>query len=341
MAKRKLELDNLEDITEHIPAASIHGVIQSLSPLKKGKQSSYYEGKLLVNEGNTQRFVGFKKNQQSKLQELMDQKKAVHLDDCEVKKSKRGNSMEIMLKSNTSILQSPKKFDSVHFNKQDEVIPLDLLQSKSLFDKVNVKIKVVKLMDPTTTSTGKKIQEAIIGDATATAKCTLWEASVGSLQPDSCYLLKQFNVQEFNSKKFLSIQKQGSNILHLEDIGLVADPEEEEPEEKLINTYIVGVPKLDCYKCCLRCKARVEPSDTTIGRCSKPDCGMLQRYDVCRQQLSANLLFMGNTQPVSLFANSSTLQSMAQGKITEEHLLQLPKFTEIKYKNGVITSFSY
>ena len=79
------------------------------------------------------------------------------------------------------------------------MIPLNLIQSKSLYDKVNVQIKVIKVMDPITTSTGKNIQETIIGDAAATTTCTLWEASVGSLQADSCYLLKQFNVQEINS----------------------------------------------------------------------------------------------------------------------------------------------
>ena len=82
------------------------------------------------------------------------------------------------------------------------------------------------------------------------------------------------------------MQKQGSDTLYIENIGLVADHEEEEPAEKITDTYIIGVPKLDSYKCCLRCKARVEPSETTLGRCSKPDCGMLQRYDVCK---AANL----------------------------------------------------
>ena len=36
MAKRKLEIDTLGDITEPIPTASLHGVIQTVSLIKKG-----------------------------------------------------------------------------------------------------------------------------------------------------------------------------------------------------------------------------------------------------------------------------------------------------------------
>lgn len=45
--------------------------------------------------------------------------------------------------------------------------------------------------------------------------------------------------------------------------------DEQDDEEEISNAAIVGVPKLDCFKCCLQCKARVEPSDYITGRCSK------------------------------------------------------------------------
>ena len=42
MAKRKLQLDDLDDIKEPIPHASIHGVIKSPLPkMKKGKKGNY------------------------------------------------------------------------------------------------------------------------------------------------------------------------------------------------------------------------------------------------------------------------------------------------------------
>ena len=71
-----------------------------------------------INEHSSQRFVGFKKSQQAKLKELMDNQQPVYLEDCEIKKAKRGNSMEILLKSSTTIHKSPKKFDTTVFNFQ-------------------------------------------------------------------------------------------------------------------------------------------------------------------------------------------------------------------------------
>ena len=57
MAKQKLEIDTLDDITEPIPTASLHGVIQTVSPIKKGKQTNYYEGKLIINEQRFENYV--------------------------------------------------------------------------------------------------------------------------------------------------------------------------------------------------------------------------------------------------------------------------------------------
>ena len=50
MAKCKLEIEDVEGVNEPIPTASVHGLIQTLSPVKKRKQSEYYECKLLLNE---------------------------------------------------------------------------------------------------------------------------------------------------------------------------------------------------------------------------------------------------------------------------------------------------
>ncbi len=48
---------------------------------------------------------------------------------------------------------------------------------------------------------------------------------------------------------------------------------------------IVAVQELNKYRSCFSCKARVEPVQKGLGRCSKEDCQMLQKYDVCPEQL--------------------------------------------------------
>ena len=55
--------------------------------------------------------MGFRTEQQKKLQAFYKYKKVLHLSNCEVKKSRQGEQMEVMLNSNTQILDSPKTID--------------------------------------------------------------------------------------------------------------------------------------------------------------------------------------------------------------------------------------
>ena len=48
----------------------------------------------------------------------------------------------------------------------------------------------------------------------------------------------------------------------------------------LQNVMVIGVPHLDIYKGCLNCRARVEPLTPPLGRCSRSECLMMQRYDL-------------------------------------------------------------
>ena len=55
--KRKLEFDSLSGVSE-AESADIHGVVASVSPMKKGKRASYFDCKLT--DGEVQmRVVGF------------------------------------------------------------------------------------------------------------------------------------------------------------------------------------------------------------------------------------------------------------------------------------------
>ena len=79
--------------------------------------------------------------------------------------------------------------------------------------------------------------------------------------------------------------------IHVTDLGNVSEaPPDEEDTTTIQNVLIVGVPSLDIYKACLLCKARVEPLSPPMGKCSKQDCNMIQRYDLCTDQATARLL---------------------------------------------------
>ena len=100
----------------------------------------------------------------------------------------------------------------------------------------------------------------------------------------------------FKSRKELLLEKIfGSQVLYesknyiskgteIEVIGETAEYVDE-PEEQgltIFDAEIVGVQQLERHRRCLRCKARVEPLESGLGRCSKEECQMLQRYDVYR-----------------------------------------------------------
>ena len=210
-----------------------------------------------------------------------------------------------MLKGSTAITSSPKKFQTESVHLEEEPILLKELESKEDYEKVSVNIKV---LDPTTVPTGKKIQEVIIAGS---SKCTLWEDDIGSLAVGSSYLLKKFHVREYASKKFISKAREESEIFAIYDIGVTASSNEDPQPAEIHSALIVGVPQLDTYKSCLRCKARVEPANLPLGRCSKDECQMLQRYNVCPDQLSAKLLFSTETGMVSLFAYGKTVLALA------------------------------
>ena len=85
MAKSKLEVDDLESITDPVDTASVHAVVTQLSPVKKGCYSEFFKGN--VSDG----LVGFKKSHQTKLKQKMEDKEPIRIDDCQIKPAKRGN----------------------------------------------------------------------------------------------------------------------------------------------------------------------------------------------------------------------------------------------------------
>ena len=100
------DIDNYSDIGGH-ENANIHGVLMELSPVKKGKRSNFFEGQM--SDGTSRmRFVGFKAEQRKKLVDFSQSGKPVALKDCEVKVSRQGHQMKILLKNSTEISISMK-----------------------------------------------------------------------------------------------------------------------------------------------------------------------------------------------------------------------------------------
>ena len=100
------EVPRLDSIDKPISNANIHGVITSLSPVKKGRHRNYFDATL--NDGTAKlRLVGFNSKQQSTMTELIEKKEPVQLSDCKIKPARRGHDMEVLLKNTTTIHESP------------------------------------------------------------------------------------------------------------------------------------------------------------------------------------------------------------------------------------------
>ena len=133
------------------------------------------------------------------------------------------------------------------------MLTLQELQSTDEYEKVSIEVKVIKITIPETVGTGKRKQDVIVADGTATGKVTLWEEHIGDLEENASYKLQNFMVREWNATKYLVMMR-------------------------------------EC----------TEPSTKGFGRCSKPECAMLQRYDCCADQICVMLLVMANEKVLSL-----------------------------------------
>ena len=103
------DIENYSDIggCQH-ENANVHGALMQLSPVKKGKRSNFFEGQM--SDGTSRmRFVGFKAEQRKKLVDFLQSGKPVDLKDCEIKVSRQGHQMEVLLKNSTEICTSRKR----------------------------------------------------------------------------------------------------------------------------------------------------------------------------------------------------------------------------------------
>ena len=311
MAKREREVDKFETlgkISHTSPNAKLHGVILSLSPMQRGKTCSYFHGQVTDGDSSVCIF-GFDVGVRKKLAFFEGNKQAVTITNCEVKASKRSKALEILVNKNTDVAQSDKQFDikssTCALSKGGSTIELGELQNLDKYQCVNVKAKALRLEDVEEVPRGKKVQNIVITDNTATARLSVWEGEIGKVVAGKSYNLTALVVREFRGRKFLSMSKDKLDILATEDITEVAD--ETESNNSATNTAtpsyswvrncsVIGVMTFDKYKCCINCntKRAPDPEDPDVGHCSK--CQMIQCLDTSKGLMAKLMLASGGTK---------------------------------------------
>ena len=283
-------MNDYSNVQEPARSASVHGMITSISRVKRAKQSGneYFDGEVCDSKGKL-RFVGFSTSQQEQLENWMQNKRPVALNNCQIKPGLRDSSkMELVIKGSTKLCESPKKFNVAQLEYKT-VTPTEItlleVDSTSEYDLVSTTVKVISCEQPFMFPGGKQKQDLVVDDRTGTATITLWEQNVGMLERERCYKLTSWQIKEYGGKKYLGLARdQGSETSLLsEDIEVTKCADQEATEKPISNPAIVAVLKLETFKSCLRCQGRVEPESPPLGRCSKPECGTLQRFDICNK----------------------------------------------------------
>ena len=90
------EFGCVSEVTNPSPNAKIHGVVQGLSPMKKSRNCSYFDGEL-TDGREKMRLFGFDSGVRRKLEESYESEGPVSvvLSNCEVKRGRRGEQLEV------------------------------------------------------------------------------------------------------------------------------------------------------------------------------------------------------------------------------------------------------
>ena len=350
------EFTDYGEVNDEMSAATVHGVICSLSPMKKsrGSRCSYFDGTLSDGKGSM-RFVGFSSRLQCEMEQYHSKNETVQLKECQIKQARRGDKFEVILKSDSGVKKSSLPVDLSKLPKdvsESPVVAIKDIESLRKFDRVTVRVKVKELMDQEVIPDGSVKQDALVADSTGLMRVSVWGDYVGKLRLDVCYSLTNFMVKEYFGAKYLTMGRSPrSEIEEIVDIGTVSSTGDGEValKRELKNAEVVGVDELDKHKSCFRCKARVEPPATgcDIGKCSRLECGMLQRYEACADQWSAKLVVSSSevvgTILLSVYGRMvKELAGVAEDSDVKAQMLLRSQKLEVTYTPGpqnVVTSF--
>ena len=339
MAKKR-PLEEFEGVSEIqiCKSAKVQGVVTSLSPLKSNKTGTtkYFEGE--ISDGKScRRLVGFDAKLHSKLQEYHEKNEALALGNCEIKQSRYGSELEVVVRSNSDVYQSPTKFDvassSVSRHLGSDVTLVELTQLAN-FQKITVRIKVMAVKESETVKNGFVKQDCIVADASASCKLVLWG---DSLEEDISYKLSGLIMRTYNGKKYLSIPKDSSfDFEVIGDIGVTVEKEVEE-EGKMKGAIVIGVKYFDAYNACYSCKGKVVVSGS-VGECGR--CGMMQRVEKCKMAVTVKMDIEADGCVKCVSAFSPIVEEICEGDVSKAALLSCQAFDVVFNENNVVISVS-
>lgn len=166
--------------------------------------------------------------------------------------------MQIFLNKYSTIQRSPRKLDPQECQPaKPEDTKLKDFKDKPNFHHLSTRAKAISVHSPIVETGGKKKQDVIIADATATAPLTLTMLTVSS---------KEIPTPSVNSVKTFRVKKQLSVPRHAtiatdDDITDAASNSSDSDSNSskpmsLRNVEVIAVPVFSPYTACITCKAR-------------------------------------------------------------------------------------
>ena len=336
----------MSSITEPENKAVVHGIVISLSPMKTDSKKCF-DG-YISDSRKKIRYVGFNQEQEDKLAEITKGGEPIVLTNCSVNKARFGEGLELIVKDQTQIDKSQKKFDFevkevlVHDTSEPKELPINQLKEQVPFQRVTINAKVLEIGDTSELDDGRKVQQVVVADNTASVEVSLWQEFVEAVSVGKSYRLESLMVKIFNDKVTLFTPRQNVFIKQIENLqDVVTTVHSVKRTKTLPNAKVIAVSDFSSGLLCISCSSGyVEPiqSNQDYGRCTH--CPTTVMLNTCNIQVSALLtLVSGKFQQIKLSASNNILASIAQlplGEVTDVSLLSAPEFTVVYNNNMTI-----
>ncbi len=136
-------------------------------------------------------------------------------------------------------------------------LSVDSIQMRCVFDRVTIHAKVKKVYEKETLNNGLVKQDVIVSDSSAVGKVMLWGSHIGTVEVTKCHLFLAFMVNQYSGNKYLTMNREGSDIKTAEDIPTAMDIADLEDHGGLLNNAVIIA--VSTKKVCILCQGTVEP----------------------------------------------------------------------------------
>ena len=189
--------------------------------MKKGSKADYFDAQ--ITDGEAQLRVV--EEHHKRLAEFEEHIQTVSLLNCQVKKLRKSEDLEILLHHKSHVEKSPQRnyrpdIDILATNSTNRLSEIPL---RKAHDRVSVMAKDVKVKQPVHVSGGLTKQDIIIADETGRATLTLWESDVETVTANLLYHFNNIIVREYQENKYLSLPKKDALISNIPDFGDVSE----------------------------------------------------------------------------------------------------------------------